>query len=129
MISDMLKTAHLFESKPDEEYDHHKDMKLFQDKLSNKKVKRYFKETLENLENPFLEQERQLVHIILKKSLDQKAIESVKCAKHIGNHQFKSFFRERLIEETPSLYNTIKKNSLALYRQTNSVVISTSKQK
>ena len=52
-----------------------------------------------------------------------------KCAKHIGNHQFKSFFRERLIEETPSLYNTIKKNSLALYRQTNSVVISTSKQK
>ena len=125
----MLKTAHLFESKPDKEYDHHKDIKLFQDKLPNKKVKRYFKETLENLENPFLEQERQLVHIILKKSLDQKAIESVKCAKRIGNHQFKSFFRERLIEETPSLYNTIKKNSLALYRQTNSVVISTSKQK
>ena len=40
MISDMLKTAHLFESKPDEEYDHHKDIKLFQDKLPNKKVKR-----------------------------------------------------------------------------------------
>ena len=41
----------------------------------------------------------------------------------------KSFVRERLIEGTLSHYNTIKKNSLALYPQKDSVVISTSKQK
>ena len=76
-----------------------------------------------------MEQEPLLVHIISKKVLDQKEIESVKCAKYIRNHQFKLFVRERLIEETLSLYETIKKNSLALYCQKNSVVISTSKQK
>ena len=41
-----------------------------QDKFLNDK--KGFRETLENLENLFLEQEPQLVHIILKKLLDQK---------------------------------------------------------
>ena len=62
-------------------------------------IKKVFKETLENLGNPFLEQEPQLVHILSKKLLDQKAIESVKC------------------EGASSLYDTIKKTSLALYCQ------------
>ena len=83
MISDMVETIHLFENKPNEVYNHHEDTKLFQDKFYN--GKKVFQETLENLENPFLEQEPQLVHTILKKLLDQKAIESAKC---IGNHQF-----------------------------------------
>ena len=70
MISDMLETAHLFENKPNKVYGHHEDTKLFQEKfLNDKKV---FKETSKNLENPFLEQEPQLVHTILKKLLDQK---------------------------------------------------------
>ena len=77
--------------------------------------------------NPFLEQEPQLVHIIAKKLLDQKAIESVKCAKYIGNHQFKSFFRERLIEGTSSLYNTIKRT--VLHCIVKKIVISISKEK
>ena len=34
-----------------------------------------FQRNSRNLENPFLEREPQLVHIILKKLLDQKAIE------------------------------------------------------
>ena len=48
---------------------------------------------LDNLRNPFSEHETQLVHIISKKLLDQKAIKSVKCTKYIGNHQFKLFVR------------------------------------
>ena len=86
MKNDMLETAHLFENKPIEVYDHYEDTKLFQDKFDNDK--KVFKETLENLGNPFLEQEPQLVHNILKKLVNQKAIESVKRAKYIGNHQF-----------------------------------------
>ena len=51
-------------------YGHCEDTKLFQGKfLNDKKV---FKETSKNLENPFLEQEPQLAHTILKKLLDQK---------------------------------------------------------
>ena len=79
--------------------------------------------------NPFLEQEPHPIHFTSKKVLAQKAIESVKCAKYIGNDQFNSFVRECLIVGTSSLYKTIKKNSLALYHQKSSVVISTSKQK
>ena len=82
----MLEVAHLFENKPKEVYDHCEDTKLFKDKYDDDK--KVFKETLENLGNPFLEQEPQLVHNILKKLLNQKAIESVKRAKYIGNHQF-----------------------------------------
>ena len=70
MISDMLETTHLFENKPNKVYDHHEDTKLCQEKFLNDK--KGFRETLENLENLFLEQEPQLVHIILKKLLDQK---------------------------------------------------------
>ena len=33
MKNDMLETAHLFENKPIEVYDHYEDTKLFQDKL------------------------------------------------------------------------------------------------
>ena len=80
MISDMLETASLFENKPNEIYDHHDDTKLFQDKFHNDK--KVFKETLENFGNPFLEKEPQLVYIISKKELDQKAIRSVKYAKY-----------------------------------------------
>ena len=58
---------------------------------------------LENFGNPFLDQEPQQVHIISKKLLDQKAIESATCPKYIRSHQFKSFVRRRLIEGTPSL--------------------------
>ena len=98
---------YLIENKLNKVYDHHEETKLFQEKfLNDKKV---FKETLGNLEKAFLEQEPQLVHIILKKLLDQKNHQTVKCAKYIGNLQFKSFVRERLIEGTLSLCNTIKR--------------------
>ena len=60
------------------------------------KEKKVSKETLENFGDPLLEQQPQL--LISKKLLDQKFIESVKSAKYIGNHQFKLFVRERLIE-------------------------------
>ena len=55
MIRDILETFDLFEKKPKEVYDYHEDTKLFQDKFHNNK--KIFKETLENLGNPFLEQE------------------------------------------------------------------------
>ena len=37
MLSDILKAADLFENKPNEVYDYHEDIKLFQKKLYNDK--------------------------------------------------------------------------------------------
>ena len=108
MISDMLETA---ENKPNEVYDHHEDAKLFQDKFHNdKKVQRNVRKFGKLIFRA--RTAASLYHVNY-----QKVIESVKCAKYIGNHQFKSFVRERLIEGTSSLYNTTKKNFLALYCQ------------
>ena len=81
MKNDMLETAHLFENKPIEVYDHYEDTKLFQDKFDNDK--KVFKETLENLGNPFLEQEPQLVHTILKKLLNPFMTEAVNIEKPV----------------------------------------------
>ena len=105
MIDDTLKTNYLCENKPNKVYNHHEDTKPFSEKFQNDK--KVFKETLENLRNPILEQEALPVHIISKLLLDQKAAESVKCAKDIQNNQFKTSF----------LYNTTKRNSLGLHRQ------------
>ena len=85
-----MKTNYSFESKPNEVYDHHEDTKSFPEKFQNDK--KVFKETLENLRNPILEREALPVHIISKLLLDQKAAESVKCAKDIQNNQFKTSF-------------------------------------
>lgn len=125
--SDKVETADLFENKHNEVYDHHEHTELFQNKFHNDK--KVSKETLENLGNLLLEPKPQLYHPISSKLLDQKTVESVKCEKYIRNYQFNLFVRECLTEGMASLYSTIKKNSPALYRQRNSVVISTSKQK
>ena len=65
MISDMLETTHLFGNKPNKVYDQHEDTKLFLDKIHNDK--KVFKETLENLENPFLDQKG---NYLIKKPLN-----------------------------------------------------------
>ena len=65
MINDMLETTHLFGNKPNKVYDEHEHTKLFLGKIHNDK--KVFKETLENLENPFLEQEE---NYLIKKPLN-----------------------------------------------------------
>ena len=52
----MLKTANLFEKKPNKVFDHHKDTILLQ-KTNSIMIKKVFKETLGNFGNLFLEQE------------------------------------------------------------------------
>ena len=126
-ICDILKTSDSVEANVNELLHHHEDTKTFEVKFQ--KDKNAFTNAIEDLGNPFLEEEPQLVHIVTKQLLDEKASKSIKNAKDIGEHQFKAFVEQRLTEGTSSIYDTIKKNNLPLYRQKNCVVTPKSKQK
>ena len=73
--------------------------------------------------NPFEEIEPGLVHLTSKQILSEDAEISVRNAFEIGKGQYILFNKSRV-----SLYDTIKKNRLALFRQKNTVS-SKSKQK
>ena len=78
--------------------------------------------------NPFEEEEQNLVHITSRHVLDAVATKSVKEAKRIGEDQDTAFINERLISRRTSLYDTLKRNDLSLFRQKHLLKMSKSKQ-
>ena len=79
--------------------------------------------------NPFEEEEQNLVHITSRHVLDDVATKSVKDVKRIGEDQYTAFVNERLINRRTSLYNTLKRNDLSLFRQKHLLKMSKLKQK
>ena len=79
--------------------------------------------------NPFEEEEQNLVHITSRHVLDDVATKSVKEVKRIGEDQYTAFVNERLINRRTSLYNTLKRNDLSLFRQKHLLKMSKLKQK
>jgi hypothetical protein len=73
--------------------------------------------------NPFEELEPGLVHQISKRVLSDEAEESVKCALKIGMEKSEKFKHDRV-----SLYQTIHRNKLPIFRKKNDVVASKKKQ-
>ena len=73
--------------------------------------------------NPFEELEPGLVHQISKRVLSDEAEESVKCALKIGMEKSEKFKHDRA-----SLYQTIHRNKLPIFRKKNDVVASKKKQ-
>ena len=63
------------------------------------------------------EEEQNLVHITSRHVLDDVATKSVKEAKRIKEDQHTTFVKERLINRRTSLYDTLKRNDLSLFRQ------------
>ena len=79
--------------------------------------------------NPFEEEEQNLVHITSRHVLDDVATKSVKAAKRKREDQYTAFVNERLINRRISLYDTLKRNDLSLFRQKHLLKMSKSKQK
>ena len=59
--------------------------------------------------------------------MNEAARDSVINSKDIGNEQLTAFLADRIIGNTTSIYDTIKKNNLSLFRHKNSIVISNRK--
>ena len=79
--------------------------------------------------NPFKEEEQNLVHITSRHVLDDVVTRPIKEAKRIGEDQYTAFVNERLINRRTSLYDTLKRNDLSLFRQKHLLNMSKSKQK
>ena len=71
--------------------------------------------------NPFREDEVCLVNIESKRILSKDASESVKSAKVKGEKQSQEFIENCLVNGTKSLYDSISKNYLKLFRHRNDV--------
>ena len=76
-ICDILKMSDSVKANVNELLHHHEDTKTFEVKFQ--KDKNAFANAIEDLGNPFLEEEQQLVHIVTKQLLDEKASKSIKC--------------------------------------------------
>ena len=74
-----------------------------------------------------MEQEDHLIHLISKQVMNEVAKASVINSKDIGNEQLAVFLIERIVGNTSSIYDTIKKNNLPLFRHKNNIVISNKK--
>ena len=77
--------------------------------------------------NPFMEHEDHLIHLISKQVMNEVAKDSVINSKDIGNEQLAVFLIERIVGNTSSIYDTIKKNNLPLFRHKNNIVKSNKK--
>ena len=72
---------------------------------------------------------KHLVHISSRHVLDDVATRSVREAKSIGEDQYDAFVTERLKNGDVSLYETVKRTNLSLFRQKDVIKLSKSKQK
>lgn len=104
-----------------QERSHHEDTEAFEKKFRSDSEKLHQAFVLWG--NPFEELEPGLVHQISKRVLSDEAEESVKCALKIGMEKSEKFKHDRV-----SLYQTIHRNKLPIFRKKNDVVASKKKQ-
>ena len=100
---------------------HHEDTSAYEGKFKNDCAALH--EAFETYGNPFEEEEPGLVQFTLRKALPNAAADCVLEAFQIGMEQYTKFSLE-----SGSLYDSIKKNKLPLFRKKNDVVGSRKKQ-
>lgn len=81
----------------------------------------------EELGNPFMETGPYLMPIHTRDIMDDTVVKTVNSAKKLGEEQFNVFLKERLIERSKPVSDTIKKNSLPTFRTPNKKTISKEK--
>ena len=93
---------------------HHEDSPAVQRKFI-KDVRSVCAE-LESKGNPFLEDSKDILNVDPKEIMGNDLVNTVKNVEAIGEQQYQEFVENRLEKRTVSLFETIKKNKLALFR-------------
>ncbi|CAC5423003.1 unnamed protein product [Mytilus coruscus] len=101
------------ETESDELESHHEDTTSTQ--LAFHRDVTALVEVIDEMDNPFLEDSKDLLVLDTKDIASESVIETVRNIKQIGKEQYTSFIKERLEEKTVSIYEPIKRNSLALF--------------
>ena len=98
---------------PEEETTHHENTPSFQKNFAEDM--RNLTSSLEELGNPFTEGSQDLIAIHSKDIMDASVVSTVKNAEHIGEEQCKTFIKDRLIDKTKLISDTLKKNNLPTF--------------
>ena len=105
--------------------DHHEDRKLFEKKFRSRRIKLI--EALKHFENPFSDPLEELKNIVSKELMSAKASTFVRSALQIGQSRCNAITKGRLnavnMKQT-SLYATISKNKLMLFKCKAVVIVS-----
>ena len=72
--------------------------------------------TIEELENPFEEESTDLISLVSKDVADPAMKASVKRIKEIGKNQYEAFIKERLMERSKPIDESISRNTLPLWK-------------
>ena len=73
---------------------------------------------MEDLGNPFEEKSTDLLVLNSKEIADHAAVETVKNIQRIGQEQFQTFVKERLIERSKAIDDVVHRNKLKLFKST-----------
>ena len=125
MISDFEAILVTNDELNDDHNNHHENTSAFEKRFRkhvNALEQSFIKEG-----NPFEEDENVLMTIVSRNIMSEKAKESVYQATELGKRQYAEFVQMRLHIGEMSIYNTIKKNKLILFRNKNSIVTQKSK--
>ena len=88
-----------------------------------------FVSAMEHFGNPFEEESKDLIVLHSKELAGPSAAEAVRKVKKIGEHQFEAFTRERLVERTKTVDDTIPTNKLLVFGTSTVRRVSKPKQK
>ena len=83
---------------------------------------------LEEMGNPFEEESEDLMVLDTREILSPAAVSTVQTVLKIGQGQFQSFVKERLVDRSKSLKEVIKRNKLPLFASIKAKATSKSRQ-
>ena len=70
---------------------------------------------IDDLGNPFEEESEDLLVLHTKEVADSSAVETVRNVLKIGEQQFQAFAEERLVKQTKSIWDPIRRNKLKVF--------------
>ncbi|CAG2231325.1 unnamed protein product [Mytilus edulis] len=71
-------------------------------------------DVIDDLGNPFLETSKDLLVLDSKNIVDISVVKTVNTIESLGQEQFEKYTKERLVDRTTSVFDTIKRNKLPL---------------
>ena len=89
----------------------------------HKQVRRLFS-TINNMGNPFLDDFPELVTLDSHNCIDESGVNALRTLENIGKMQYQEYVKCVLEECSTSIHDPIKKNSVAIFKQSHHKIIS-----
>jgi len=115
----VFQVQYLVENEPNAEKSlkHHKSSNSSQKTLRTKVLK--LADAMKALGNPFQGDVEELLNIGTGNCASEEVVKALRSMESLGQNQFKNFVKTVIEDRTESIHDTIKKNSLPLFKRQN----------